>query len=109
MATLAVAARVVPEVTDATTDSLDSVSVQQSVDDSARFQLSMISASQSAVANEIILRILRSKGMNTVGADSFQKLLSADAAEVGLGCCSCLHSHQSCHHHVCRCKSCCCF
>ncbi len=91
VATLAVAARAVPEVTDATNTSLDSVSIQQSVDDSAQYQLPTVSASQSAVANEIILRILLSKGMNI--ADSFQKLLSARAAEGALGCCLCLHSH----------------
>ncbi len=108
VATLAVAACAVPEVTDATNAALDSVSIQQSADDSTQYQLPTVSASQSAVANEIILRILLSKGMNTVGADSLQKLLSVRAAEVGLGSCSCLHPHQSCHRHVCCCESCCC-
>ena len=76
VATLAVAARAVPEVTDASNDSLDSVNVQQCDDDSAQYQLPTVSASQSAVANEIILRILLSKGENTVGAETFQKVLA---------------------------------
>ena len=79
LATLAVAACAVPEVTDATNASLDSGSIPQSVDVSTQYQLPTISASQSAVANEIILRILISKGMNIVGADSFRKLLSVCA------------------------------
>lgn len=79
LATLAVAACAVPEVTDATNASLDSGSIPQSVDVSTQYQLPTISASQSAVANEIILRILLSKGMNIVGADSFRKLLSVCA------------------------------
>ena len=106
VATLAVAAPAVPEVTDAINDSLDSVNVRQCDDDSAQYQLPTVSASQSAVANEIILRILLSKGENKVGAETFQKVLSLCAAE-GLGYCACLHSHQSCHHHVCCCESCC--
>lgn len=95
VATLAVAARAVPEVTDATNDSLDSVNVQQCDDDSAQYQLPTVSASQSAVANEIILRILLSKGENKVGVETVQKVLSTCAAE-GLGYCACLHSHHSC-------------
>ncbi|KAL0047438.1 hypothetical protein WJX82_003437 [Trebouxia sp. C0006] len=74
VATLAVAARAVPEVTDATNDSLDSVNVQQCDDDSAQYQLPTVSASQSAVANEIILRILLSKGFITMNEpDNYKK------------------------------------
>ncbi|KAL0019654.1 hypothetical protein WJX77_009971 [Trebouxia sp. C0004] len=74
VATLAVAARAVPEVTDAPDASLDSVSIQQSVDDSTQLQLPTVSASQSAVANDIILRILLSKGfMEMHEPDNYKK------------------------------------